>query len=69
MKKYVWVPIAFFSVGCAFYIYYGVTWNAWMKNLPNMLIYLAIVCVLSWALKRKEQLKQHDWNEESNNIK
>jgi len=58
MKRYIWVPAAFFLVGCAFYIYYGLTWNAWMKNLPNILIYIVIVCALSWALYKKDKLKK-----------
>ena len=58
MKKYILQPIAFFIVGLAFYCYYGITWNAWMSNLPHILGYAAICGVLSWALYKKEALKQ-----------
>lgn len=50
------MPTAFFLVGLAFYIYYGMTMNAWMENLPNILIYLVIVLLLSWSLRKKEKL-------------
>lgn len=57
MKKYIWMPTAFFIVGLAFYVYYGITWNSWMENLPNILIYLVVVVALSWSLKRKEKFQ------------
>lgn len=56
-KKHIWLPCAFFFAGLLFYVYYGITWNAWLTNLPNILIYLGIVTGLSWALYKKEQLK------------
>lgn len=59
MKKHVWMPIAFFLTGIAFYIYFGVTWNAWTKNLPNIAIYAVICLALCWALKKKESFKQN----------
>lgn len=59
MKKHLWLPCAFFCAGLLFYIYYGVKWNAWMVNLPNILIYLVIVLALSWALWKKEQLRNN----------
>ena len=55
MKRSTWVPIAFFLVGCAFYIYYGITWNAWMENLYKIVIYAFILIALHWALKKKEK--------------
>lgn len=58
MKRYIWTPIAFFFAGLIFYIYYGITWNAWITNLPNLGIYLIIVLALSWSLKKKEELKR-----------
>lgn len=57
MKRHKWVPIAFFIVGTVFYIYFGITWNAWIKNLPNIAIYAVICLALWWALKKKEQYK------------
>lgn len=56
MKRYIWTPLAFFCVGIAFYIYYGITMNAWTENLSNILGYAAILLALSWALKKKEEL-------------
>ena len=55
MKRYIFVPVAFFCVGLAFYVYYGIIWNAWMENLPNILLYLVLVVALGWALKKKQQ--------------
>ncbi len=55
MKRHIWVPTAFFLVGLAFYVYYGITWNAWMKNLPNICIYAVIVVGLGWSLWKKDQ--------------
>ncbi|MBQ5722204.1 MAG: hypothetical protein IIV67_07950 [Bacteroidaceae bacterium] len=40
VKKYIWLPVAIFLVGLAFYVYYGVTYNSWMVNLPNLLIFV-----------------------------
>lgn len=60
MKRYIWVPVAFLIGGLAFYVYYGITWNAWMKNLPNLVFYILILCALSWALKKKEELQNRD---------
>lgn len=56
IKKHVWMPIAFFCVGIIFYVYYGITWNAWTSNLPNMGIYAVICIALWWALKKKDEL-------------
>ena len=57
MKRYIWQPIAFFVAGLGFYLYYGITWNTWMSNLPHILGYALICVALSWALYKKEQLK------------
>lgn len=54
------MPIAFLSVGLATYIYYGITWNAWMKNLPNIVIYIVIIAALAWALKTKDRLNREN---------
>ena len=32
------MPVTFLLAGGAFYIYYGVTYNAWRANLPNIVI-------------------------------
>lgn len=50
------MPTAFFIVGIIFYVYYGITWNAWTTNLPNMGIYAVICIALWWALKKKDEL-------------
>lgn len=60
IKKHIFMPSAFLIVGLAFYTYYGITWNAWMKNLPNIIIYTLIVVALAWALKKKEALKEQN---------
>lgn len=58
IKKYVWLPLAFLCVGLATYIYYGITWNAWLKNLPNIIIYMIIVGALTLAEKKKDELRR-----------
>ena len=59
MKRHYLIPCAFFGVGLLFYLYYGITWNAWLTNLPNLGIYALIVAALSWALWKKEQIKNN----------
>lgn len=61
MKKYILTPIAFFCMGLVFYIYYGLTWNAWMSNLPNLGIYAVILIALGIALKKKEEIRNRDY--------
>ncbi len=56
------MPIAFFCAGIAFYIYYGIEWNAWIHNLPNLGIYALICAALGWALYKKAQLKEEREN-------
>ena len=56
-KKHIWLPCAFFGAGLLFYIYYGITWNAWIANLPNLFIYLLIVVALSWALRKQQSIR------------
>lgn len=58
MKKSFWMPIAFLLAGAAFYVYYGITYNAWGPNLPNLLIYVAIVVALFFAQRKKEKLRR-----------
>lgn len=55
MSKALWMPIAFFCVGMAFYIYYGVEYNAWKENLSQIIIYVIILLGLHFALRKKEQ--------------
>lgn len=55
-RKSLWLPLALLLVGTGFYVYYGVTWNAWLHNLPNLLIYVVITIALRWALLKKEKM-------------
>lgn len=66
VKKYIWLPVAIFLVGIAFYVYYGVTYNSWMVNLPNLLIFVVIIVALFFAQRKKEQLrrKREEWGKE-----
>lgn len=54
MKKSVWLPIALLLAGAAFYIYYGLEYNAWMQNLPMIIIDVVILVLLHFALRKKE---------------
>jgi hypothetical protein len=57
-----YIPIA----RCAFYIYYGVTYNAWRANLPNIIIYAVIVVALFFAQRKKEQMQKEREERENN---
>ena len=57
-RSYKWLPALLFLVGLAVYIYYGITWNAWEKNLPNIIINAVICLALWWALKKKDSFKK-----------
>lgn len=59
IKKHIIVPVGFFCIGLAVYIYNGIEWNTWLKYLPNMGIYLVIVTALGVALKKKEEIKNN----------
>ena len=61
LNRSVFLPVAMFIAGLAFYIYYGITWHAWVKNLPNIIIYAGIVTALWWALKKKEEISNRDY--------
>ncbi|MCR4612872.1 MAG: hypothetical protein K5778_02600 [Bacteroidaceae bacterium] len=63
MRKSTWLPVALLIVGIAFYLYYGITWNAWIENLPNILIYIVIIIALRWALRKKEQMNDQHKNQ------
>ena len=58
MKKYVILPLVLFIIGLAVYVFFGITYNAWKENLPNMLIFLIIIAMLAWALKKKDALEK-----------
>ena len=58
MKKSVWMPVAFLLAGGAFYVYYGITYNAWKQNLYNIIIYAVIVVALFFVQRKKEQLRR-----------
>ena len=58
MKKYVILPLVLFIIGLAVYVFFGITYNAWQENLPNMLIFLIIIAMLAWALKKKDALEK-----------
>ena len=57
-RRSVWLPILLFIMGGAFYLYYGTTHNAWIDNLPNIIIYIIILLALHLALRKKEQLQK-----------
>lgn len=52
------LPIILFVVGLAVYIFFGITDNAWMINLPNIIIFFLIIVLLTWARKKKYDLQQ-----------
>ena len=63
--KYWLLPLDRLVFGAIFYIYYGVQYNAWMENLPNILIFLVIIIALFWALRKKRQLEDERNNRNS----
>ena len=65
MRKSTWLPIALLLAGSAFYVYDGMEYNSWMKNLPLMIIDILIVAALFWALRKKEEYNK---NRPTNNI-
>ncbi len=66
MKKSVWLPVALFLAGVAFYVYYGIEYNAWMRNLPLIAVDAVIVVLLFFALRQKEKVRRR-WDEIENN--
>ena len=60
MKKSVWCPVALLLAGIAFYVYDGMEYNSWMKNLPLLLLDGVIVAALYWALRKKEDYQKQD---------
>lgn len=51
-----YLPALLMLVGIGFYVYYGVTWNAWRENLANLIIYVVIIGALFWSLRKKEEM-------------
>lgn len=58
MKRYLFKPLALLCVGIAFYVYYGIYWNAWRENLYLLLLYIVILCALGWAEYQKEKIRR-----------
>ncbi len=58
MKKSVWLPIALFAAGAAFYIYDGTEYNSWIHNLPLIIADAVIVVLLFIALRQKEKMQK-----------
>ncbi len=58
MKKSTWLPLALALMGAAFYINYGIEYNAWIKNLPLIIIDVVICVALFFALRKKEEYKK-----------
>lgn len=57
IRKSHWLPWCLLIAGAAFYVYYGIEWGAWIVNLPNMLIYIVIIFILYWVLRKKERME------------
>ncbi len=55
LRRSQFLPPLLLLAGAAFYIYYGITYNAWRANLPNAIIYVVILVLLFWALRKKEK--------------
>lgn len=52
-----YLPILLLLVGIAFYVYYGISYNAWRENLANLIIYVVIISALYWSLRAKEKME------------
>ncbi len=59
MKKSRWLPLVLFLAGAAFYVNYGIEYNAWVKNLPLIIIDFAICVALFFALRKKEIMEKN----------
>lgn len=62
IRKSQFLPWLLLLVGLAFYVYYGVSYNAWMHNLPNLVIYILIILALFWALRKQDSYRNRDGN-------
>lgn len=58
IKKSVWLPLFFLLFGTVFYVYFGITYNDWITNLPNIIIYVVIIAFLYLALRKKEKYEK-----------
>ncbi len=59
IPKSQYLPCLLLIMGVVFYVYYGITWNAWRVNLPNLIIYILIILALHWALRKKEKYRNN----------
>ena len=57
MKRSSWLPWLILIGGAAMYVWDGLQWGSWMKNLPNVIVFAVIVAGLWWALRKKESFK------------
>ena len=62
MKRFIILPFVLFLLGAAVYVYFGITDNAWQENLPNIIIFVIIIALLAWALKKKDTLEKQRKN-------
>ncbi len=58
MKKSIWLPIALFAAGAAFYVYDGIEYNSWIHNLSLIIADAVIVILLFLALRQKEKMRK-----------
>ena len=63
IRKSVYLPLLLLIMGVAFYVYFGVYYNAWNENLPNILIFVGIIVLLAWALRKKEKMEEEREND------
>lgn len=54
-RKSIILPLLLGILGLGFYIYYGISYRAWIDNLPNIIIFFFIIIALAWALRKKEK--------------
>lgn len=57
MNKSTWLPLALLLAGGAFYVTYGIEYNAWKENLVLMIVDAAICVLLFFVLRLKEKHK------------
>lgn len=58
MKKSTWLPLLLLCAGIASYLYSGIEYNAWTKNLALMIADVVIVVLLYLALRKKESYEE-----------
>jgi hypothetical protein len=59
MKKSIWLPLLLFCAGAGVYVYSGIEYNAWMRNLSLIIADVVIVVLLHLALRKKEELDEN----------